>query len=80
MSNSLPNSFQLFTYDFFFKRNFAWRAVMMAAEAKGKRRGSRQPKCAFCKLNKEEHCGQLLIAQSQKMAAHHRCMVSIDKQ
>ncbi|XP_055500069.1 LOW QUALITY PROTEIN: PHD finger protein 6 [Leucoraja erinacea] len=48
---------------------------MMAAEAKGKRRGSRQPKCAFCKLNKEEHCGQLLIAQSQKMAAHHRCML-----
>ncbi|XP_069749703.1 PHD finger protein 6 isoform X3 [Narcine bancroftii] len=47
---------------------------MMAAESKGKRRGSRLPKCAFCKLNKEEHCGQLLISQSQKMAAHHRCM------
>ncbi|XP_038630266.1 PHD finger protein 6 isoform X1 [Scyliorhinus canicula] len=48
---------------------------MAAADSKAKKRGSRQPKCAFCKVNKEEHCGQLLIAQSQKMAAHHKCLL-----
>ncbi|XP_042196652.1 PHD finger protein 6 [Callorhinchus milii] len=48
---------------------------MMAADSKGKKRGTRQPKCAFCKLNKEEYCGQLLTAQNQKMAAHHKCML-----
>uniref|UniRef100_A0A3Q2PNC5 PHD finger protein 6 n=1 Tax=Fundulus heteroclitus TaxID=8078 RepID=A0A3Q2PNC5_FUNHE len=41
------------------------------------RRGAaaRQPKCAFCKSNRDKECGQLLLSDSQKVAAHHKCML-----
>uniref|UniRef100_A0A3Q2DC98 PHD finger protein 6 n=1 Tax=Cyprinodon variegatus TaxID=28743 RepID=A0A3Q2DC98_CYPVA len=41
----------------------------------GRRRGApaRLLKCAFCRSNKD--CGQLLLSDSQKVAAHHKCML-----
>ncbi|XP_053735336.1 PHD finger protein 6 [Synchiropus splendidus] len=43
----------------------------------GQRRGaaSRLPKCAFCRTNRESECGQLLVSDSQKVAAHQKCML-----
>lgn len=44
----------------------------------GQRKGTaaRLPKCAFCKTNRDKECGQLLVSDNQKVAAHHKCMVS----
>ncbi|XP_027864564.1 PHD finger protein 6 isoform X1 [Xiphophorus couchianus] len=43
----------------------------------GQRRGAaaRLPKCAFCKSSRDKECGQLLVSDSQKVAAHHKCML-----
>lgn len=44
----------------------------------GQRKGAaaaRLPKCAFCRTNRDKECGQLLMSDSQKVAAHHKCMV-----
>lgn len=43
----------------------------------GQRKGAaaRLPKCAFCRTNRDKECGQLLVSDSQKVAAHHKCMV-----
>lgn len=44
----------------------------------GQRKGAlaRLRKCAFCRTNREKECGQLLVSDNQKVAAHHKCMVS----
>lgn len=43
----------------------------------GQKKGPRrQRKCGFCRSNKEDECGQLLLSENQKVAAHHKCMVS----
>lgn len=44
----------------------------------GQRKGAaaRLPKCAFCRTSRDKECGQLLVSDSQKVAAHHKCMVS----
>lgn len=43
----------------------------------GQKKGSsRQRKCGFCRSNKDNECGQLLMSENQKVAAHHKCMVS----
>ncbi|XP_019739759.1 PHD finger protein 6 isoform X2 [Hippocampus comes] len=43
----------------------------------GQRKGAaaRLPKCAFCRTSREKDCGQLLVSDSQKVAAHHKCML-----
>lgn len=43
----------------------------------GQRKGAaaRLPKCAFCRTNRDKECGQLIVSDSQKVAAHHKCMV-----
>lgn len=43
----------------------------------GQRKGAaaRLPKCAFCRTNRDKECGQLLVSDGQKVAAHHKCMV-----
>uniref|UniRef100_A0AAV2MM54 PHD-type domain-containing protein n=1 Tax=Knipowitschia caucasica TaxID=637954 RepID=A0AAV2MM54_KNICA len=43
----------------------------------GQRKGAalRLPKCAFCRTNRDKECGQLLLSDSQKVAAHHKCML-----
>lgn len=42
----------------------------------GQKRGAaRLLKCAFCRTNRDKECGQLLMSDSQKVAAHHKCMV-----
>ncbi|TMS17325.1 PHD finger protein 6 [Larimichthys crocea] len=43
----------------------------------GQRKGAaaRLPKCAFCRTNRDKECGQLLVSDSQKVAAHHKCML-----
>lgn len=44
----------------------------------GQRKGAaaaRLPKCAFCRTNRDKECGQLLMSDSQKVAAHHKCML-----
>lgn len=47
----------------------------------GQRKGAalRLPKCAFCRTNRDKECGQLLVSDSQKVAAHHKCMVSEER-
>lgn len=42
----------------------------------GQRKGpsTRMPKCAFCRTSRDE-CGQLLVSDNQKVAAHHKCML-----
>lgn len=46
----------------------------MSGQRKGA--GARLPKCAFCRTSRDKECGQLLVSDSQKVAAHHKCMVS----
>ncbi|XP_061542282.1 PHD finger protein 6 [Phycodurus eques] len=43
----------------------------------GQRKGAaaRLLKCAFCRTSREKECGQLLVSDSQKVAAHHKCML-----
>ncbi|CAJ1058325.1 PHD finger protein 6 [Xyrichtys novacula] len=43
----------------------------------GQRKGAaaKLPKCAFCRTNWDKECGQLLVSDSQKVAAHHKCML-----
>ncbi|KAF7648987.1 hypothetical protein LDENG_00148700 [Lucifuga dentata] len=43
----------------------------------GQRKGAaaRQPKCAFCRTSRGKECGQLLVSDGQKVAAHHKCML-----
>ncbi|XP_039669982.1 PHD finger protein 6 isoform X2 [Perca fluviatilis] len=43
----------------------------------GQRKGAaaRLLKCAFCRTNRDKECGQLLVSDSQKVAAHHKCMM-----
>ncbi|XP_005990426.1 PHD finger protein 6 [Latimeria chalumnae] len=48
----------------------------MSSSVGQKRGSSRQRKCAFCKTaNKDKECGQLLVSENQKVAAHHKCML-----
>ncbi|KAF6717822.1 PHD finger protein 6 [Oryzias melastigma] len=43
----------------------------------GQKKGvaTRQQKCAFCRTSRDKECGQLLVSDSQKVAAHHKCML-----
>uniref|UniRef100_A0A4W4GW92 PHD-type domain-containing protein n=2 Tax=Electrophorus electricus TaxID=8005 RepID=A0A4W4GW92_ELEEL len=43
----------------------------------GQRKGAvgRLRKCAFCRTNREKECGQLLVSDNQRVAAHHKCML-----
>ncbi|XP_061644134.1 PHD finger protein 6 isoform X2 [Phyllopteryx taeniolatus] len=43
----------------------------------GQRKGAaaRLLKCAFCRTSRGKECGQLLVSDSQKVAAHHKCMM-----
>lgn len=47
----------------------------MSGQRKGAAAAARLPKCAFCRTNRDKECGQLLVSDSQKVAAHHKCMV-----
>ncbi|XP_051824276.1 PHD finger protein 6-like isoform X2 [Antechinus flavipes] len=40
-----------------------------------KKRYSRLHRCGFCKSSRDKECGQLLISENQKVAAHHKCML-----
>ncbi|KAM8965235.1 PHD finger protein 6-like isoform 2-T3 [Sarcophilus harrisii] len=40
-----------------------------------KKRYSRLHRCGFCKSSRDKECGQLLISENQKIAAHHKCML-----
>ena len=48
----------------------------MSSSVEQKKGPTRQRKCGFCKSNRDKECGQLLISENQKVAAHHKCMVS----
>lgn len=48
----------------------------MTSSVGQKKVSSRQRKCGFCRSNKDNECGQLLMSENQKVAAHHKCMVS----
>lgn len=60
---------------FFFNQSLCSASEALAMS--GQRRGAaaRLPKCAFCKSSRDKECGQLLVSDSQKVAAHHKCMV-----
>ncbi|XP_056295943.1 PHD finger protein 6 isoform X1 [Pseudoliparis swirei] len=45
----------------------------MSAQKKGA--AARLLKCAFCRTNRDKECGQLQLSDSQKVAAHHKCML-----
>uniref|UniRef100_A0A3B4UGG7 PHD finger protein 6 n=1 Tax=Seriola dumerili TaxID=41447 RepID=A0A3B4UGG7_SERDU len=47
----------------------------MAMSGQRKGAAARLPKCAFCRTNRDKECGQLLVSDSQKVAAHHKCML-----
>ncbi|NXP49164.1 PHF6 protein, partial [Heliornis fulica] len=47
----------------------------MTSSAGQKKVSSRQRKCGFCRSNKDNECGQLLMSENQKVAAHHKCML-----
>uniref|UniRef100_A0AAX7UD24 PHD-type domain-containing protein n=1 Tax=Astatotilapia calliptera TaxID=8154 RepID=A0AAX7UD24_ASTCA len=47
----------------------------MSGQRKGAAAAARLPKCAFCRTNRDKECGQLLMSDSQKVAAHHKCML-----
>lgn len=48
-------------------------ALVMSGQRKGA--SLRLPKCAFCRTNRDKECGQLLLSEGQKVAAHHKCML-----
>lgn len=52
----------------------------MTSSVGQKKVSSRQRKCGFCRSNKDNECGQLLMSENQKVAAHHKCMVSNPKE
>lgn len=61
---------------FIFIRNFlAINKSPLAMSGQRKGAAARLPKCAFCRTNRDKECGQLLVSDSQKVAAHHKCMV-----
>ncbi|KAK7138104.1 hypothetical protein R3I94_013664 [Phoxinus phoxinus] len=43
----------------------------------GQRKGAsaRLRKCAFCRTNRDKECGQLLVSENHRVAAHHKCML-----
>lgn len=47
----------------------------MSSSIEQKKGPTRQRKCGFCKSNRDKECGQLLISENQKVAAHHKCML-----
>lgn len=47
----------------------------MTSSVGQKKVSSRQRKCGFCRSNKDNECGQLLMSENQKVAAHHKCML-----
>lgn len=47
----------------------------MSSSIEQKKGSTRQRKCGFCKSNRDKECGQLLISENQKVAAHHKCMM-----
>lgn len=51
-----------------------WKLLAMSGQRKGA--SLRLRKCAFCRTTREKECGQLLVSDNQKVAAHHKCMVS----
>ncbi|KAJ7403787.1 PHD finger protein 6 [Pitangus sulphuratus] len=48
---------------------------IMTSSVGQKKVSSRQRKCGFCRSNKDNECGQLLMSENQKVAAHHKCML-----
>ncbi|KAG7484286.1 hypothetical protein MATL_G00047750 [Megalops atlanticus] len=48
---------------------------MSSSSAQKKGAAARMRKCAFCKSNRDKECGQLLVSDNQKVAAHHKCML-----
>ncbi|KAK1346446.1 hypothetical protein QTO34_000302 [Cnephaeus nilssonii] len=48
---------------------------IMSSSVEQKKGPTRQRKCGFCKSNRDKECGQLLISENQKVAAHHKCML-----
>ncbi|MBN3297462.1 PHD finger protein 6 [Amia ocellicauda] len=47
----------------------------MSSSSGQKKGAARLRKCGFCKTNKDKECGQLLVSDNQKVAAHHKCML-----
>ncbi|CAB1325087.1 unnamed protein product [Coregonus sp. 'balchen'] len=45
----------------------------MSTQRKGA--AAKMRKCAFCRTNRDKECGQLLVSDNQKVAAHHKCML-----
>ncbi|XP_066505115.1 PHD finger protein 6 isoform X2 [Hoplias malabaricus] len=41
----------------------------------GQKKGASARKCAFCRTNRDKECGQLLVSDNQRVAAHHKCML-----
>ncbi|KAJ8282790.1 hypothetical protein COCON_G00053090 [Conger conger] len=51
------------------------RSDMSGSSGQRKGAAARLRKCAFCKTNRDKECGQLLVSDNQKVAAHHKCML-----
>nr|XP_033802680.1 PHD finger protein 6 isoform X1 [Geotrypetes seraphini]XP_033802681.1 PHD finger protein 6 isoform X1 [Geotrypetes seraphini]XP_033802682.1 PHD finger protein 6 isoform X1 [Geotrypetes seraphini] len=47
----------------------------MSSSVGQKKGSSRQRKCGFCRSNRDKECGQLLMSENQKVAAHNKCML-----
>lgn len=60
---------------FVFKTEERWSVweVVMSGQRKGA--SVRLRKCAFCRTNQDKECGQLLVSENHRVAAHHKCMV-----
>ncbi|XP_035525570.1 PHD finger protein 6 isoform X2 [Morone saxatilis] len=56
-------------------RNFSKHKKPLVMSGQRKGAAARLPKCAFCRTNRDKECGQLLMSDSQKVAAHHKCML-----
>ncbi|KAG2464409.1 PHF6 protein, partial [Polypterus senegalus] len=51
------------------------RTLNMSSSAVQRKSAARLRKCAFCRTNKDKECGQLLVSDNQKLAAHQKCLL-----
>ncbi|MGH0189431.1 UNVERIFIED_CONTAM: hypothetical protein FKN15_035628 [Acipenser sinensis] len=47
----------------------------MSSSAGQKKGAAKLRKCSFCRTSKDKECGQLLVSDNQKVAAHHKCLL-----
>ncbi len=63
------------TMFFVFKTEKRWSVWKLVMSGQRKGASARLRKCAFCRTNRDKECGQLLVSENHRVAAHHKCMV-----